>query len=326
MQSSVSEPVETADSPNFPASADAIRAAPFFNEDWYYQVELAPGIITPGQHGGATILTRRLLERCDLVGARCLDIGPMEGLITAMMARRGAAELVAMDITLSHQRKLAALQHYLGFNAQLHAPLYLCDAPAYFEQRGVPAFDSVIFSGVLYHVADFTNSLASARSLLRPGGIMIVETWLGPGDDYSIQFNVAGSVTHEVNTFWFPTVNLFDYLLRMYRLQILDCVFFRIEGHGYRLAVACRGVNRPVAADGDTWIDGAGMLGVDTDRALKTSLGSAGAGAADVEYKTPHAGPMHPGTQSLHLAPFVADRESEIAEQRHHVLMLRDSV
>ena len=32
----------------FPASAEEIRQAGFFNEDWYYSMELVPGLYTPG--------------------------------------------------------------------------------------------------------------------------------------------------------------------------------------------------------------------------------------------------------------------------------------
>ncbi len=72
--------------------ADAIAA-----RQWYHTLELAPGLSTPGWFD-----LRGLPERIglpgDLAGKRCLDIGTFDGFWAFEMERRGATEVVAVDL------------------------------------------------------------------------------------------------------------------------------------------------------------------------------------------------------------------------------------
>ena len=65
--------------------------------DWYHTLELAPGLVTPGWFD-----TRRLPELLPLPqtleGRRCLDVGTFDGFWAFELERRGAAEVVALDI------------------------------------------------------------------------------------------------------------------------------------------------------------------------------------------------------------------------------------
>lgn len=72
-------------------AARAIEANPV----WYHTIELAPGIVTPGQ-----IDLRRLAAKVlpdDLAGRRALDVGTFDGFWAFEMERRGA-EVVAIDV------------------------------------------------------------------------------------------------------------------------------------------------------------------------------------------------------------------------------------
>ena len=65
--------------------------------DWYHSIELAPGEVTPGwfdTRASARIVP--LPERLD--GLRCLDVGTWDGFWAFEMERRGAAEVIAIDI------------------------------------------------------------------------------------------------------------------------------------------------------------------------------------------------------------------------------------
>ena len=70
--------------------------------DWYHALELAPGVVTPGWFD-----TRRVLGEvplpASLAGRRCLDVGTFDGFWAFEMERRGAAEVVAIDL-LDHAR------------------------------------------------------------------------------------------------------------------------------------------------------------------------------------------------------------------------------
>jgi tRNA (mo5U34)-methyltransferase len=64
---------------------------------WYHTIDLPDGASTPG-----TFDTRRVAERVPwpqgLKGGRCLDIGTCDGFWAFEMERRGAAEVVAIDV------------------------------------------------------------------------------------------------------------------------------------------------------------------------------------------------------------------------------------
>jgi tRNA (mo5U34)-methyltransferase len=64
---------------------------------WYHTLELAPGFETPGMFDLRPYVERYgLPERLD--GMRCLDVGTWDGFWAFEMERRGAAEVVALDL------------------------------------------------------------------------------------------------------------------------------------------------------------------------------------------------------------------------------------
>jgi len=64
---------------------------------WYHTIELAPGITTPGVFDLRPYVSRYgLPERLD--GMRVLDVGTWDGFWAFEMERRGAAEVVALDV------------------------------------------------------------------------------------------------------------------------------------------------------------------------------------------------------------------------------------
>ena len=65
---------------------------------WYHTIELAPGVVTGGMFDHRPVVDRYLLPP-SLTGMRCLDVGTFEGFWAFEMERRGAAEVVAIDVT-----------------------------------------------------------------------------------------------------------------------------------------------------------------------------------------------------------------------------------
>ncbi len=64
---------------------------------WYHTLELAPGVVTPGMFDLRPYVDRYgLPERLD--GLRVLDVGTWDGFWAFEMERRGAAEVVALDL------------------------------------------------------------------------------------------------------------------------------------------------------------------------------------------------------------------------------------
>lgn len=64
---------------------------------WYHSMELAPGEVTPGWFDTRAAARKVPLPQ-DLTGKRCLDVGTWDGFWAFEMEKRGAAEVVAIDI------------------------------------------------------------------------------------------------------------------------------------------------------------------------------------------------------------------------------------
>ncbi|MBA3302174.1 MAG: hypothetical protein H0T15_09950, partial [Thermoleophilaceae bacterium] len=73
------------------SARDAVAA----NPHWYHSIEVAPGVVTPGQVDLRPTAGRLLPARMELV--RALDVGTFDGFWAFEMERRGA-EVVAIDV------------------------------------------------------------------------------------------------------------------------------------------------------------------------------------------------------------------------------------
>jgi tRNA (mo5U34)-methyltransferase len=63
---------------------------------WYHTIELPGGVVTPGWFDLRPIV--ELMPWPDVRGKRCLDIGTYDGFLAFELERRGAAEVMAVDI------------------------------------------------------------------------------------------------------------------------------------------------------------------------------------------------------------------------------------
>ena len=74
-----------------------IRDDEAFDSSWFHAIELAPDLYTRKPRREPVGLVRELLRLTDVEsggvdggGARCLDVGLQEGLVSILMERRGA--------------------------------------------------------------------------------------------------------------------------------------------------------------------------------------------------------------------------------------------
>jgi tRNA (mo5U34)-methyltransferase len=77
--------------------SDRLRERVAANANWYHTLELAPGVVTPGHFDLRGVVDR--LPWPDVRGRRCLDVGTYDGFLAFELERRGAAEVVATDIS-----------------------------------------------------------------------------------------------------------------------------------------------------------------------------------------------------------------------------------
>jgi tRNA (mo5U34)-methyltransferase len=149
------------------------------HEHWYHQIEVAPGVVTPGVNDSQMILDALALpERLD--GLRVLDIGARDGFFSFECERRGA-EVVAID-SMADQTGFPIVKELVGSAVELlHRNVYDLSP----DEFGT--FDLVLFLGVLYHLRDPMLALDRIWSVSRDR--LIVETQMideallvGPGE------------------------------------------------------------------------------------------------------------------------------------------------
>lgn len=124
---------------------------------WFHQVELSPGVRTrdvspsegpqPTDHPWPRWEQLRHHIPADVSGMRVLDVGCADGFFSVELARRGAAEVVAVDPWAKAIRRVEFLRDHFGLTAitPRQATVYELD-----ETSG--RFDFVLALALLYHL------------------------------------------------------------------------------------------------------------------------------------------------------------------------------
>jgi SAM-dependent methyltransferase len=101
-----------------------------------------------------------------LKGKRILELGPLEGAHTYMMARAGAASIVSIEANTRAFLKCLIVQNALKFEADFR----LGDFRPYLASCA-DDYDLLVASGVLYHMAEPVTLLRDAARVCRAVGI-----------------------------------------------------------------------------------------------------------------------------------------------------------
>lgn len=107
-------------------------------------------------------------------GKEVLDVGCWTGGAALMYAAMGAKTVVAIDEVLKYVEALYFLRSSFDIDALFpsHASIYNPALVEKFRER----FDVVSCSGVLYHITDMVVALRILRNVLKPGGVLLLET------------------------------------------------------------------------------------------------------------------------------------------------------
>lgn len=124
----------------------------------------------------------RLIDHIEpLAGRRVLDVGAGNGWYALQMLEAGADIVIGIDPTVLFIVQFEAIRKLTGARHAHVLPLRLEDLP-----EKTHAFDTTFSMGVLYHRRKPQAHLAELRETLRPGGELVLETLVLPGDDLRV--------------------------------------------------------------------------------------------------------------------------------------------
>lgn len=149
---------------------------------WYHTIDLPNGVVTPGLFDTRESARKIPLPE-SLEGKRCLDIGTADGFWAFEMERRGAAEVLAIDLLdssrrdttrgatfgagpegeASRQSKTFALAHGLLGSKVEWRNLSVYDL----SPEDVGTFDLVFMGSLLVHLRDPVLALSTVRSVVK---------------------------------------------------------------------------------------------------------------------------------------------------------------
>jgi tRNA (mo5U34)-methyltransferase len=153
---------------------------------WYQSIELPGGIVTPGDYD-LPDTARRIPFPASLTGQRCLDVGTRDGFWAFEMERRGAAEVVAIDLddpddldfpaprpVLSAEARSSLDVRASAFwiaHAALDSKVDRRDLSVYdLTPERVGTFDFAFIGTLLLHLRNPVDALSAIRGVLEPDG------------------------------------------------------------------------------------------------------------------------------------------------------------
>ncbi len=164
---------------------------------WYHTIDVAPGVTTPGWFDLRHVVDD--LPWPNVAGKRCLDIGTFDGFFAFELERRGAAEVVAIDVEdhlkwdwppdyrsaeLSRDPGFSGPPKGAGFrliaeltNSKVQwKPLNIYDL----DPEVVGSFDVVICGSLLLHLRDPIRALEAVRSVVATNGTFMSSEQIEP--------------------------------------------------------------------------------------------------------------------------------------------------
>lgn len=164
---------------------------------WYHTIDVAPGVVTPGWFDLRHALGQIPLP--DVRGKRCLDIGTWDGFYAFELERRGAAEVVAIDIPdltqIDYPPEVRADPTFdptpegqQWRSAGFHLIKELTGSKVTWKGMSIydldPAevgtFDVVVLGSLLVHLRDPVRALDAVRSVTSEQGTFLCVDYVHP--------------------------------------------------------------------------------------------------------------------------------------------------
>ena len=207
------------------AQADALT--------WYHTIELAPGVVTKGQFDCRPAVPKLPIP-ASLAGKRCLDVGTCDGFWAFELEKRGADEVVGIDLAdtstrdriitsaplppmLERAKRTFSLAHEaLGSKVEWR------DLSVYdLSPDKVGMFDFVFIGSLLLHLRDPVLALTAVRSVTK--GVLLSHDQISPGLSLIAPGTPAARLQTRRNDWWIPN--------RAARVAEVEAAGFVVEKH-----------------------------------------------------------------------------------------------
>jgi tRNA (mo5U34)-methyltransferase len=213
------------------ADVSALRREVAQIPHWFHSIELAPGVVTPGDKT-PEIHRAELATIPDVRGKSVLDLGAWDGYYTFAAEARGASRVVSLDhfvwsldrgratelarewreqnlpfrgyegtdawqpVTLPGKRGYDLAHRTLGSRAE-------CVVENFLEADLNETFDVVLCLGIVYHMKNPILALEKVRSFTK--GVAVVESEAMEGDGSLIEFFERDELGGDFTDWWVPT-------------------------------------------------------------------------------------------------------------------------
>lgn len=214
---------------------------------WYHKIDLGQGVVTPGQNF-ETIwnVIREVRNFIDYSQKTVLDIASFDGLWAFEAEKLGAKLVIATDCYFKQYQNFLFCRKVLNSSVIPYyniSPYFLAERLNVFFQEDFNddlkpqerLFDVVHHLGLLYHLRDPMLSLSQARSVLKMGGYLLLETAAVDDEHQSFMlFNGApptrNRVYADITTSWAPTILCLKEMLKATLFEPIEITIRKTEG------------------------------------------------------------------------------------------------
>ena len=193
-------------------------------DNWYHKMELYPEIVTPGIRDCDDVLS--ILDSLglpkDCQSIRVLDIGCRDGFFSFEMEARGA-EVIAIDYAGVDVTGFSVASKIKNSKVK-----YFTENVYQLDPKKYGFFDVVLFLGVLYHLRHPMFALDQIRKLIKPDGLLLIETQIATNyelqkiDAPAWQFYPGMELKNEATNKWAPNISGLKAVVDEAQFRILD--------------------------------------------------------------------------------------------------------